>query len=546
MDTGGFVAASVAEAGDQALDLVGDETPEDWMDTGDLMADLVQPVEGSEVEADLLAEDSWIAGLVPEDSQPLPFSDEPSTAPDWLGEAGSDQPATFDEFTPLASLGDLEPDDEREDAEASEQPDWLAGALAAAGLSAAGDIPDEQDDSGEPQAREDEEEEFLAFDTLDDEADDGSQEQADAFTFESAAEDEEAMADFAALADLEADHDLGEAGAEEQQAEVSGDEVPDWLTSLQAEEEALVAQEQEDEALAAQVDEMAWLEVDDTAAADEPVPAQSPEWLADTVDEDSGVLMEPGEMPDWLEVVGQSAQREDDSSAVEDALEEMPQWLADVSDLQLSEDEMDLLTDSEEIEAVREDIPDWLTGAPLSAVMAAEQAEDEFAEQPIYDIDEDAELAFAESERWGEQIVPTPAENAPDWLNAMVPGLDVDYTAQDEDAPVESEYAELAEDEAMVARASRDYAWVQDIVDEELRPPAALPTATQEAAAVSAAADAAPAAPRFSFTRAPRWLRRLRGEFGADQVPVNTLDDLEDDANSVPDWLTFDDDDDSK
>jgi hypothetical protein len=87
---------------------------------------------------------------------------------------------------------------------------------------------------------------------------------------------------------------------------------------------------------------------------------------------------------------------------------------------------------------------------------------------------------------------------------------------------------------------------VQDIVDEELRPPAALPTATQEAAAVSAAADAAPAEPRFSFTRAPRWLRRLRGEFGADQVPVNTLDDLEDNANSIPDWLTFDDDDDSK
>jgi hypothetical protein len=29
-------------------------------------------------------------------------------------------------------------------------------------------------------------------------------------------------------------------------------------------------------------------------------------------------------------------------------------------------------------------------------------------------------------------------------------------------------------------------------------------------------------------------------------VPVNTLDDLEDNANSVPDWLTFDDDDDSK
>src|SRR6185369_13475965 len=34
---------------------------------------------------------------------------------------------------------------------------------------------------------------------------------------------------------------------------------------------------------------------------------------------------------------------------------------------------------------------------------------------------------------------PAPASNAPDWLNAMVPGLDVDYDAP-EDEPVETEY----------------------------------------------------------------------------------------------------------
>jgi hypothetical protein len=47
--------------------------------------------------------------------------------------------------------------------------------------------------------------------------------------------------------------------------------------------------------------------------------------------------------------------------------------------------------------------------------------------------DDERELARAPS--------PPPAENAPDWVNAMVPGLDIDYEAT-EDAPIEQYYIE--------------------------------------------------------------------------------------------------------
>ncbi|MBL8156535.1 MAG: hypothetical protein JNM70_20315, partial [Anaerolineae bacterium] len=96
---------------------------------------------------------------------------------------------------------------------------------------------------------------------------------------------------------------------------------------------------------------------------------------------------------------------------------------------------------------------------------------------------------------------PAPAENAPDWLNAMVPGLDVDYSAP-EDEQIESEFVPGSENRIVPAiptakageTARPEYAWLVDIVDEESRQTAALGEESRPQ-------------PRFRFSRLPVWLR---------------------------------------
>ena len=145
-----------------------------------------------------------------------------------------------------------------------------------------------------------------------------------------------------------------------------------------------------------------------------------------------------------------------------------------------------------------------------------------------------------------EETTPTPATNAPDWLNAMVPGLDVDYEAE-EDAQVEEAFHELpsqprAVDGAPSARSSGDFGWLSEIVDEEFnKPPENLPPTPPPAAA--AAEPPPPPQPRFSFSRPPAWLRKLRGE-SAPPAPANTTTSDEPIGEDLPDWLEFDDDDD--
>jgi hypothetical protein len=88
--------------------------------------------------------------------------------------------------------------------------------------------------------------------------------------------------------------------------------------------------------------------------------------------------------------------------------------------------------------------------------------------------------------------------NAPDWLNAMVPGIDIDFEAT-EDEPIESEFVEepvmIAPEMAGEApRRDGDFGWLVDIVDEETREEVA-PTAGKS---------------RFSFSRRPSWLNFSR------------------------------------
>ncbi len=98
-----------------------------------------------------------------------------------------------------------------------------------------------------------------------------------------------------------------------------------------------------------------------------------------------------------------------------------------------------------------------------------------------------------------EETVIAPAENAPDWLNAMVPGLDMDYEVSDDEAG-ELDYAAEntgALDETLGARS--EYGWVIDLVEQE-----ELET---EAAPVAVLAEAEGESPRFVFRTLPAWFK---------------------------------------
>jgi hypothetical protein len=114
-----------------------------------------------------------------------------------------------------------------------------------------------------------------------------------------------------------------------------------------------------------------------------------------------------------------------------------------------------------------------------------------------------------------EAFEPVPASNAPDWLNAMVPGLDVDYEAS-EDEPIETEFlSESAEEEE---QEQREFGWVEDIIEEESRQP--------EPAAAEAPRR------RFSFTRPPAWLSKL----GRSSQSTKRDDELPDWPSDEPEW----------
>lgn len=123
----------------------------------------------------------------------------------------------------------------------------------------------------------------------------------------------------------------------------------------------------------------------------------------------------------------------------------------------------------------------------------------------------------------------TPADNAPDWLNAMVPGLDVDYSAT-EDETIETAFVD--DDSSAIdfddtqsggqeepsevyadAGAGPGYNWLVDMVEEE----------SQQLAPVIAAPTPAPPRRRFVFTRRPLWYKS-DASAGADQA-------------DVPEWL---------
>ncbi|MCL4256384.1 MAG: hypothetical protein KJ043_21680, partial [Anaerolineae bacterium] len=282
--------------------------------------------------------------------------------------------------------------------------------------------------------------------------------------------------------------------------------------------------------------------------------------------------------------------------------EEAPDWLLGMSDeveTELEEEvELDFLSNNLDDEAlVTEDAPDWLMDARPEADASDEKALDWLAEdeEPADEetpswlsalgdddelADEEIEWVIDETESIGEfdETVPvtdmalslgdsvdashTPAENAPDWLNALVPGLDIDFDA-DEDAQVEQSFA----DSAAVASASANFGWLTAIVESEVnQPPMTMPSASTivkpaETPTPSTTSSPTPSTRKWSFSKPPAWLNRGSGQQSTGIKPISvgqnqattpsasTIDDdfddidLDDEDDDLPDWLRDDNDD---
>lgn len=241
-------------------------------------------------------------------------------------------------------------------------------------------------------------------------------------------------------------------------------------------------------------------------------------------------------IPDWLAGVGLDDTDDEDEGEVsesdeftltfdEDDLEEAePDWLTNITASESeSEDEQPVSVTSYSVdEEVEADL-----FAEYDADLTEDQ-DDEFS----YDFDE---LDDVSAEEMPESVETIPADNAPDWLNEMVPGLDLDYANQDEDEPLEHEY--LLDHPR--AGSSREFAWLTSIVDEELAPPKSLPPA---AATAPVAVARGMRKPRFVFSRQPAWLRKLLPDTGNNRATeaAVALDDKDDD---LPPWLNLDDED---
>jgi hypothetical protein len=246
-------------------------------------------------------------------------------------------------------------------------------------------------------------------------------------------------------------------------------------------------------------EELAWLVADDepeAETADAPEPAVA------------------GDVPDWLSELappsGMEAVAETDVESAPAAItdEELAWMVADDEPAPEAdaepEPEVDVYASEPAAEAETEPestLPDWLRDAmPVAAAVTA----DAVASAEFDDADEieENEDQFAASLEDDDVLEPTPASNAPDWLNAMVPGLDVDY-----DAP-EDEWID-EDDEASFGADEREYAWVEQMVEEEM---------------------AQVEAPAFAFTRPPAWFASL-GEGGGGAT---------DGDDAFPDWVSDD------
>ena len=516
----------------------------------------------------------WLAGEEDDTEQAATASD----APDWL--ASMDPETSAEAEADLAFLMEEEGDDD--DLVDADTPDWLSDASPETEAEADLDFlmeEDEDDDlvdadtpdwlsevspEAETEAEADEDFDFLMEEDGDDDLVDTDTPDWLSEVSPEAETEAEADEDFDFLMEEDGDDDLVDADTPDWLSEVS----PEAETEAEAEADLDFLMEEDDDDLvdADTPDWLAEVSPETEAEADldflmeedlsaEPDADEAPAWLADfdeeDEDDDSLFALEAEDAPDWLDDVAEddtsppeeleddlvaeadeddfTFEAEEDDPAIED--EDLPDWLDDLDEEGDSEPAeefswLDDLSDPQETEAATLDIG---PGTPQA---------DEF-EQAVAAMNMDME---AVPER-----APDPADNAPDWLNAMVPGFDVDYEAE-EDQPIERAYRPEIHAAAAREGADSDFSWLSTIVAEEMFQPPEISAETMPGVGVPASKADQPAR-RYVFSQPPAWLRRLRGNAAMTGAPAvaatDSLPNTEEDTigNDLPDWLTAGDDD---
>ncbi len=499
-----------------------------------------------EVDAEAVAGDvpDWLSELEPDEDQPQPEAEsaEPAASPEstyedefaWLTASEADDadevaaaeiPDWMSELEPTeadaepeaaVSETDAEPvldwsselsmaEEEEEAAVAEDVPDWLselepteAEAEPEAAVSMI-DAEPELEWAGELETIDEEEEATIAMDVPD---------------WLSELEPTEAEAEpEAAVSEIDAEPELewtGELALDEEEEAAVAEDVPDWLSELEPDEA-----EAEPEAAVSEIDaepELEWagelaLDEEEEAAVAEEVP----DWLSELEPSAAEAELEaeeaePSEDDAMAETYGwlnePSAEAEEEAAA---AAEEVPSWLV--------EDEGELAP------AVVDDF-EWLNDGVSEAELADEDFEAEIEAEPELEPSTEA-VAFddygefddnqteIETGADGEELEPEPAHNAPDWLNAMVPGLDVEYDVADDQSDDE---ADMVEEEP-----EGEIAWLVDLVDEE--------TAAVEPAS-------------FAFSHPPMWLASANPSAASDAADDDFPDwPAEDGDDDMPEWL---------
>jgi hypothetical protein len=300
-------------------------------------------------------------------------------------------------------------------------------------------------------------------------------------------------------------------------------ETPDWASAFDAPsmEPATLSSESQPDWLQMMGDEEAQAPLEDIVPEDAPLPAIRSAQTIDLSETEFAKgfeitepeLNEPAAAMEWLSETG-NLEDSMDQAVTADA-----DWL---SEMQAAAQEP---VPDEAIQAVT---PDWLSGMEPDMMDADQIADPEWpAAEPVAELDdllpmdsiEDVETARVHAVMdasedqmaydWDDSLeetapaAPLPAANAPDWLNAMVPGLDVDPSAE-EDAPLESEFMPGSENRVTAVlpvaqpKPTPEYNWVNEIVQEETQP-------VQEVDVAVAGAGAGKS--RFSFSRLPKWLQ---------------------------------------
>jgi hypothetical protein len=278
---------------------------------------------------------------------------------------------------------------------------------------------------------------------------------------------------------------------------------PDWLSSVDLDAP-------EDGA------EPAWLQ--DSGELPMAQPAAAIDW--DPADLEAPLpaedFAEPADEFDW------SAETDADYTTDEELIADEPNWLGDI---QAASGEA---TDTEGDWAAAEDEPAWASAIPpLAAVGAVALASGAADEQPLA------------SDEFEDEHVMTPAENAPDWLNAMVPGLEIDYTATEEDPE------KVTPSVAKQRRA--EFAWLNELVEQETAgipvsaPPPPPPASQPLVALPPSLPEVLPAARRFIFTRLPAWMRPPAASNTAEIATTAAVAATAVGAATVPPYLLDDD-----